>query len=137
MYILIISKNLRLTKALAEVTIESGEDNEVEDNIAEFALTIDGGGDEQLLLSSAPVKEFEIWNNSDIFSSTFGIWNLFDEFEESFFKESKSCDIWASASAVSRLSCDLYWGVVVVVTPKSGKIKILLKDAQLVQLLSR
>ena len=53
---------LRLTKALAEVTIESGEDNEVEDNIAEFGLTIDGGGDEQLLLSSAPVKEFEIWN---------------------------------------------------------------------------
>ena len=75
-----------------------------------WPLAIPGGGDEQLL--SSPVIEFEIWNNSDIFSSTFGIWKLFEE--ESFLRESKSDEIVASASAVSRLNWDLYWGVVVL-----------------------
>ena len=72
--------------------------------VSEFiVLTRVGGGEE---LESSLVKEL---NNSDIFSlSTEGKSNLL--LVGAFCKDSSNWDIWASASAVSRLSWDLKTG---------------------------
>ena len=69
----------------------------------------------RIFVKQLPVKELEIWNNSDIFSASI-FWNLLEELE-SFFRESKRDEMVASASAVSRLNWDLYWGLALVLGP--------------------